>query len=86
MNEAWVLKLADAVSSRLIGQCVIDLDQATEEEGDRLNIPVETRQSASYLAAVDSLCFCCDGCGWWCSTEELHNETDQNLCDDCEEE
>lgn len=31
----------------------------------------------------DRLAFSCDGCGWWCSTEELNNDTDDQLCDDC---
>lgn len=38
------------------------------------------------LAEIDEKVFCCEGCGWWCSTDELHNEDDQQLCDDCEED
>lgn len=78
---AFAVKVAD----RLIGQCMQDLDQVTEELGDELSIPLELRRSSEFSATIDDLCFCCDGCGWWCSTEELNNEGPEDLCDDCNE-
>lgn len=74
-------EFAVKVADRLVGQCMQDLDQVTEE----LNIPLEIRRSSEFTATIDDLCFCCDGCGWWCSTEELNNEGPEDLCDDCNE-
>lgn len=32
---------------------------------------------------LDQFIFECEGCGWWCEIDELHNDTDAQLCDDC---
>lgn len=34
---------------------------------------------------IEEHVFLCAGCGWWCSTDELNNETQEDLCDDCDE-
>lgn len=49
-------------------------------------IPEEKLHGEGDLAAFDALAFECDQCGWWFSTDELHNEGERNLCDDCHEE
>jgi len=46
----------------------------TEEQRDAIENDIDT---------FDQLLFVCDGCSWWCSTDELNNLTDENLCDDC---
>lgn len=46
----------------------------------------EMLETVEDVEAFDQLAFECDGCGWWCSTDELHNTTDDNLCDECTEE
>jgi hypothetical protein len=61
------------LAESVIGTCnniVDELEELTLEE--------------SYT--FDSLVFCCDGCGWWCGTEELNNLTDEELCDQCNDE
>jgi hypothetical protein len=34
----------------------------------------------------DDIVFNCERCNWWCSTEELNDETGMQLCDDCQAE
>lgn len=70
-------KQAEAVADRIVNQCMISMEQACEELG------INPDDIADEL---DNLVFCCDECGWYCSTEELNNETDQNLCDDCNDD
>lgn len=60
----------DDVIHDLMGTC------ATPTEEQRLLIEADT-------VSFDRELFCCDQCGWWCSTDELNNETSENLCDDC---
>lgn len=45
--------------------------------------PEELLQTKEELQEFDQYAFNCDGCGWWCDTEELNNETARNLCNDC---
>ena len=69
------------LTGRLEGQCILDADQVLEEMGlEHLVEDVEVSEQ------IDGEVFCCNGCGWWSSTEELHNETDENLCEQCYEE
>lgn len=68
----------EAVVERLRGQCIIDMEQALEEVGQTL-----TPENEQLLEAR---VFLCDECGWWCDVEELNNETDRNMCDDCSED
>jgi hypothetical protein len=49
-------------------------------------IPSEELETTAELVEFDSLAFCCDGCGWWVSTEELYNETSRDLCQECHDE
>lgn len=70
-----VLKIA----GMLIGQCQVSMDQAIEEvTGEELvTCPHE------FLLSIDERVFCCDGCGWYCSADELNNDSDEQLCEDC---
>lgn len=46
----------------------------------------ESEDDSALMEAAYELCFDCDCCGWWASTEELHNETGQEydeMCDEC---
>lgn len=67
----------EAVAERLIGTCVDSVESVCEEVG------VNPDDIAEEL---DNLMFCCDGCGWYCSTDELNNETGEQLCDECNED
>lgn len=66
-----------AIAHELIGTCA-SIDSVIEDGEDSLRIMAD-------LEAFD-LAFLCDRCGWWASTEELHNETEEMLCDECHDE
>jgi len=34
---------------------------------------------------LDTLCFCCAGCDWWCAESERNECDDMWYCDDCAE-
>lgn len=61
---------ASDLADRLIGTC----DNVIVEE---------ELETADDIVEFDSLAFLCSACGWWCSTDELNNETSEDLCDDC---
>lgn len=61
------------VAEDLIGTCQSIGIYAEEEEID----------DPAFSAALDDLCFCCEACEWWCSTDE---EAYQGICDGCAEE
>lgn len=65
----------------LRGQCARSLEDCLEEMG----VDYLALDPADH-AAIDERVFCCEGCAWWCEAEELNNETDRNLCDECNEE
>ena len=46
-------------------------------------LPEEELASQQEVEEFDSLAFCCQQCGWWCSTEELNNIGPRDLCDEC---
>lgn len=77
-------QVADAVVARLVDQCTLFEEEAIEEESDRLGLPIEERQSQHLRDLIGMDVFWCEGCGWCCSTEELNNETNEDLCDDCD--
>jgi hypothetical protein len=66
-----VQELADQVIGTCSGACK-EAEQQIEELGVE-----ETKEFCD-------LAFICDICGWWCSTDELHNIGDDQHCDDCE--
>ena len=63
------------IAHDLIGTC--------QSIGYALNEGEDASEIQDKLA---ELAFECDGCGWWCSVEELNNETSDELCDDCHRE
>lgn len=63
----------EALADELVGTC------ATCVVEERLATQAD-------VEAFDNLAFLCECCGWWCATEELHNEGAQNLCEDCNED
>lgn len=68
----------DKVADRLEGQCLLDLAAALNEQGID-----ETAIDEELCEQVESRVFLCDQCGWWANADELNNETDQQLCDQC---
>lgn len=61
---------AHEIADELIGTCLDGHAAISDEEYDD---PV-------LMSQIDELCFECDGCGWWHSTDDL---TDGDLCPDC---
>lgn len=76
-----IAAMADAIVARLEGQCMLSLESIIEEEG-----LVSGRERDELVERVEEQVFLCDGCGWWCSTDELNNETSDQLCDDCKDD
>lgn len=65
---------AHEIADDLIGTAYSQHDFMTQEEID----------DPALQAKLTDLCFECDGCGWWASTEELHNDgPSRELCDEC---
>jgi len=73
--------MAQEAADALIGQCVISLEQWVEQSPHP-----EWIDSQDFLSAWDQLAFLCDGCGWYCSTDELNNDEGGEVCEDCSEE
>lgn len=73
-------KLTDAerVADRLIGTCMESIESVCEDLG--IDDP------DSLAEELDGLMFVCDGCGWYCSVDELHDDTEQRLCEECAED
>lgn len=78
MNRVKVDARAHEIADELIGTARSKHDAMTQEEID----------DPTLEAALNDLVFECDCCGWWASTDELHNLEDANrqLCDECHEE
>jgi hypothetical protein len=68
---------AENMAYELIGQCMSLIVVA-----ERLEIEVDDDLEES----IGMRAFCCQGCGWWHSTEELNNLTEKELCDTCLED
>ena len=68
----------EAIVERLEGQCLIDLEQAMEEEG-----VIHLLDDTDTLQQIDERIFQCEQCGWWCSTDELHDDSNEKTCEDC---
>jgi hypothetical protein len=77
---------AQAIADRLIGTADTSEVFVIEEMCETHELTPEECRSTEFNTARDELYFCCDQCGWYCDTEELNNETDENLCDDCNAE
>lgn len=81
-------QVADKVVDRLEGTATGTILDSVEEIAEELGLPVEERERETLLARIDRQIFSCDGCGWWCLTEELNNDGEfgEQLCDDCDED
>lgn len=66
----------DEMVQELRGTC----DDSLDDEIDAL--PAEEQ------ALLNEQIFRCEGCGWWCATDELNNDgpMQRELCDDCSDE
>lgn len=68
---------AHQIADELIGTCKSKHEVMTQEEVDDHDL----------TAALNDLCFECDCCGWWASTEELNNSGElegfDEACDEC---
>ncbi len=78
-------QLVDLAVNRLVDQAVIFNEQALVEAAAQLGLPVDTINDQRVLELLDMQVFWCDRCGWCCSTEELHNEDDDEHCEDCDD-
>ena len=72
-------KQLETLISDLLGTCqsLEEACLANDFDNDWL-----TQKQLNYL---DSQIFLCDQCSWWCSTAELENYGDGDLCVDCSE-
>lgn len=73
-NNLYTIHTPESLAEHLIGTC------------SNFPIPQEVFQSEADLMAFDALAFVCDCCGWWCSTDELNNETSRDFCDQCKDD
>ena len=67
---------AHEIADHLIGTCQSIHGEVTDEEQD----------DTVLMSELDELVFECEGCGWWCSTDELNNDGPRQLCDECNSE
>jgi hypothetical protein len=49
----------------------------------RMCVVEEELDTSDQVDEFDMLAFVCQGCGWWCSTDELNNIGPRDLCDEC---
>jgi hypothetical protein len=66
------------IARDLIGCCQ---GARSELENELNELGVGTSKAES--EAFDEVAFICDGCGWYADADELHNETERQLCDEC---
>lgn len=56
---------------------------------ESLDMDEELFNNTQFCDGLDSVVFCCAGCGWWCGTDEMSeavgNGHDQ-FCNECEPE
>lgn len=67
---------AHGIADDLIGTARSQHDFMTQQEID----------DPTLRSKLNDLCFECDCCGWWASTEELNNDEGQQydeMCDEC---
>lgn len=70
------LTRAQEIADDLIGTAK-SLDDVLRED--------ESQDDSVLMETVYELCFACDCCGWWASTDELHNEPGQEYDEMCEQ-
>lgn len=86
MGAIEITEAAEKVADFLIGSAehgIYTVKGALEQH----DLPAAYADNETFIAALGQLCFSCDGCGWWCSTDELHNmDGVTEKCDDCTDE
>lgn len=85
ITQEQINRLVDLAADRLIDQCTVFNEQALLEAAAQLSLPVEVLKDRRVDEGLDQLVFWCDRCGWCCSTDELHNEGDDDHCEDCDD-
>lgn len=81
------VEAAEAIAEHLIGSAARPPAYTIVGALEQFELPAEYAENKTFLAALDQLCFLCDNCGWWCSTDELHNmDGVTQKCDDCTDE
>lgn len=86
MGVAGPVEAAELVADFLIGNAS-RFPYTTEGALDQHELPAEYVSDKTFCATFDQLCFLCEVCGWWCSTDELHNmDGVTEKCDDCTDE
>lgn len=58
-------------------------DIADDLIGTCQTAPEAMREDDAVEALVLDIVFECERCGWWCSTDELHNEDGREFCEEC---
>lgn len=76
-----------AIVNQMKLQEVVDCLQGTcqtlETALDSCEVDHVHRENVMGRLLEEGEIFCCDACGWWCDTDELHNMADRELCNDC---
>jgi hypothetical protein len=80
LSEDLVLKIANEVADTMIGTCQM-LDPEVEKVGKEYGV-IDAHRNYQISQAISELMFCCEGCEWYCSIDELHDDT-LILCDEC---
>lgn len=80
------VEAAEIVANDLVGNaCRAPYTIAGTLEAHEL--PAGYAEDKTFCASFDQLAFLCEGCGWWCNTDELHNmDGSTEKCDDCTDE
>lgn len=68
---------AEEVAYALQGSCGSLLNELENRGWEVLEL------NSEFLAAIDSLVFECEGCGWWFEISEMCGEHDTWKCEDC---
>lgn len=70
--------MSDITPERLAEELVGSTHTLTEDERKLLD-------ESNFAETFDGLVFECEACGWWCSTDELNDQSPFRRCDDCED-
>lgn len=76
------MSLIDRMMEYVDGGCCASLDEIVEacDGGDLMELPEEV------LAEIDEHLFTCDRCGWTQPSDQLAEDDDRNICEDCYQE
>jgi hypothetical protein len=59
---------------------------ALQGEGFTPDEIADIENNVLFTEALDETALCCDICGWWCATEEVSDNFDELVCDQCMKE